>query len=346
VVCLVPATLLGWYYLSLWKSGGLASFGAAPTLKNLAFVLYEFLGFLGLGPTREQLRALAPPPGREASVLIDPRPTSTDLLPVVLGALAWAAVAFLVIRRVRSQHLPPVQRAAGLQRVVLFGLGAMLILMLFFRVKEYRFLARHVGFLFVPVCWPLLTAVVNVTSNGRRNWLPVAAVLGLQLWSSGNLLFAAPYGRDDLRGGFAVARAKLESKQASAIFFFGGWQPALFYGRANPIGQIDGDVVTAGIRTGTGRHQFLPVSGVQELYGRGVTVWCLGEQGAGPEKELLHLYAGQTVVVVTVRGTEGDNRGLIRRLMQTSALRPQSLGRFPFVEAFLVSIAPGTDPQP
>ena len=87
------------------------------------------------------------------------------------------------------------------------------------------------------------------------------------------------------------------------------------------------------------------MSDVQELYRRGVSMWCLGGRGLGPQKELLNLYAGQTVAVVTLRGTEGDDTGLIRQLMNGSTPKPASLGRFPFLEVFLVTIPPRNEGQ-
>ena len=115
--CVVPATVAGWHYVLLLQSGGMTSYGAAPTFNNLAFVFYEFLGLLGIGPTREALRTLAPPPGREATVLIDLRPTSADWLQASTGALIWAIVLMFAARELWKTRGLSDNRASSLWRV-------------------------------------------------------------------------------------------------------------------------------------------------------------------------------------------------------------------------------------
>jgi hypothetical protein len=336
LVCAAPAALVGWYYVQVWKRGGMASFGAPPTIKNLLFVFYEFLGLLGIGPTREGLRALAPPPGRDPSILVDLRPSNVDWIEAGAGVLLLM-IAFLIIIQ-ETRRASHSSRFSSLQRVALFGFGGIVVLALFFRLKEHRYLARHLSFLFAPVCWPLLTLLVNATARHIRNWFGVAGVLALQLWSSANLLFNPAYGRDDFRGGFAAAREKLVAKEASAIFFIGGFEAPLLYGGQKEVGFVKKDQLVATTRIGTGRHSLTDAKTVRELYDRGISLWCLGDQTADQQKDILELYAGRTVVIVASRGTEGDNRGLIWQLVKGSPSPPRGLGRFPFVEAILVSI--------
>lgn len=109
---------------------------------------------------------------------------------------------------------------------------------------------------------------------------------------------------------------------------------------------MDEDIVEAAVTKGTGRHEFRKVRGVKELHDRGVAFWILGNQAPGPQRELLDLYAGKSVVVVAVRGTEADFRGLIAQLIRDSTVKPVSLGRFPFVEAIVVTLPSRDGQQP
>ena len=338
LVCAVPAAVVGWYYLQIWKTGGMASFGAPPTLKNLLFVCYEFLGFLGIGPTREGLRALAPPPGRESSILVDLRPTNVDWIWAAAGALIWMIALLIILREAWTARHDSSTRFSNLRRVLLFGIWGMIVMALFFRLKEHRYLARHLSFLFAPMCWPLFTLLVSAAARQGQNYFGVAAVLALHIWSSASLLFTPAYGRDDFRGGFSAARARLASKEASAVIFFGGFEAPLLYGGAKEVGFVRRDRLVAVTRTGAGRHSLYYAKTVRELYDRGISLWCLGDQAPDQQKDILALYAGQTVVVIASRGTEGDNTGLLQHLVKASSSRPVSLGRFPFVEAILVSI--------
>ena len=340
LACATTTVPVGWYYLQVWKGGGMASFGAAPSVKNLMFVFYEFLGLLGVGPTREGLRALAPPPGRLANILVDLRPSQVDWIEAGIGVLLLGIAFLIVIQETRKASRDSPSQFSSVRRVLLFGLGGMAALALFFRLKEYRYLARHVSFLYAPLCWPLLTLLVKATARRSQNWIGVAGVLALHLWSSTHLLFTPAYGRDDFRSGFSAARAKLDSNEASAIFFFGGFEVPLLYGGEKEVGFVNQDRLAAATRKGTGRHSLADAKTVGELYDRGISLWCLGSHDADQQKNLLDLYSGRRVVVIASRGTEGDNTGLILRLVNASPSPPTSLGRFPFVEAILVTIPP------
>lgn len=346
VVCCLPAAVAGVYYLVVARSGGMVTYGAPPSWGNFAFVFYEFIGFLGVGPTREQLRAMAPPPGKQATLLADVRPAFADFVPMIIGAALLLVVAVLVWRELRVRRAVAVDRWPGVRLALLFGAGGAIILMFFFRLKGYRFLPRHVSFLFAPVCWPLLSLVVRSAAGRTRNWLLFAAVLAFNAYSSANLLFAPSYSRDALRGAVAAAGAEIKAGRASAIFWYGGWQAGLHYGRGQEMARMDEDIVEAAVTKGTGRHEFRKVRGVKELHDRGVAFWILGNQAPGPQRELLDLYAGKSVVVVAVRGTEADFRGLIAQLIRDSTVKPVSLGRFPFVEAIVVTLPSRDGQQP
>lgn len=182
------------YYLGSTGSG--ASGMRAPlSLKNPAFIYYEFIGFLGLGPTRDALHVDSGP-----AIFMAALPTLALLL-IPLAILA----AMVLLAPPAVDRRPPAPEVREILRAgLVFGVGGVLLLCVAAYLVNFKILGRHVAF-FQP---PLLAAgaILILDRSLARVGLPWAALLVALGISSGRLFLDPVYERDDYRGAVELTR--------------------------------------------------------------------------------------------------------------------------------------------
>lgn len=184
---------VGLFYLWTFSIGARNAMLGAADLRNVLFIAFELLGFSGLGPGRNDIRA-----GQWA---------------VFLPWLPWLAIYGGVVLVVLAAGSRSIAASASRRTRLCWALAFAVVLGFILAVAvvvRWRVLGRH--------CTPLLPLVLFVLGSGiaallkRRDWvgrLTVAAFLGLSLVSCLSLRFCERHAKDDYRGAAAMARAAL-----------------------------------------------------------------------------------------------------------------------------------------
>ncbi|HSQ75691.1 MAG TPA: hypothetical protein VLT13_09060 [Bacteroidota bacterium] len=172
--------------------------------KTSLFAVYELLGFMGFGPGRFKLRALALEGGMGALGGGYLRPTAVGAM---LLTVLYFAIAFRLMRRARLHGQRDVRFAALAATVVVISGVLSYLLSL---VVGYPFWGRHLaGFL------PFVVAVIAIGAEApppMKTTTPRAVGLllcGTLLASSLLVRFHPEHSRDDYRGAARIARETL-----------------------------------------------------------------------------------------------------------------------------------------
>jgi hypothetical protein len=189
--------LLGLYFLSTLLRGAGGSRGH-PGPGNIAFAAYEFLGFSGLGPPRNDLRA---------------QPHLTTLLPywpwLCLGGLACLGLIFTASETLRFRERR--SELLGLLASLAVG-GALMVLVA--SVAKFQFWGRHLA-PFFPLFVLTVTLVFSVRPPGRRSRVVqlTAFVLLILAWTVSDLRlrFMPKYYKDDYRLATEIALSEYRS---------------------------------------------------------------------------------------------------------------------------------------
>lgn len=319
----------GWYYHIVRSGGGMPSWGGGGFVKNLAFILYEFAGLSGLGPTRSQLRALAPPSGFVST--IEPvHLTWLDWLPVGVVAVIWLLASCLAVgaaMKARPFRAPTLRWSA-----LLFACG-MLVLSAFFFHINYRFLSRHVSFLYLPFVFMLIALAA------QTEWrLPVRVIYGLLfaglVTSSAQLLFNPAQLRDDPRSVVHTWRAAQAADPAVRLWAFYPIHSVLYYMESRDVLWIGGESVALSSRIGPASYEQKIFADQSAADFSHAPVVCLVVPSRAMWEKLLAGSRGQRVILAINRGTEFDVEGLAQELIANPAARAKRLGVWPFVECY------------
>jgi hypothetical protein len=192
--------------------------------KNIVFVLYEFCGFSGLGPPRNELRAS----------------TGGGLFAywpwLALGSLPIILILFVALYSKRHRLAPAYLLASGLS----FVLAAIAC-----EVAHFRFVGRHFA-----MYYPLLFVVALMTTRPRQGkpstTLAIFAFLAQTLaWtvSDARMIGIPQYGKDDYRGAVSTAITQARLKQAQILWAADG-RAAYFYGLKGVELERDGPLTT------------------------------------------------------------------------------------------------------
>jgi hypothetical protein len=207
--------LLGLYYLfTLLRGSGGARGISGPG--NIAFALYEFLGFSGLGPPRNELRA---------------HPHLTTLLPywpwLCIGILAGLGLIFIAPQ---ALHLRK-QRSELVSLVAALGVGGTLMVVASI-LARFQFWGRHCAPLF-PLFILSVALLLSAKLPGRHSRLVQLAsfVMLLTAWtvSDVRLRLMPRYQKDDYRVAAEIALADRRSLGAT-IAWVADSATAQYYG--------------------------------------------------------------------------------------------------------------------
>jgi len=210
LLCLPAFLALGAFYI--WVSAfGVNKTEGKPGLANLAYALYEFTGFAGLGPPRNEIRQ-----SRDLAVFA---PYWPWLLP---GAIVLSCVVFTFLRA----KTPKLVRNLFLS--LLLGLATALAISVF---EQFQVLGRHLA-----VFFPLLLMLVMLYPEGSfspktlRGASVTLSALGL-LWvvSDLRLVFLGKYGKDAYREACSSASARA-LRDGAAIVWAADPYTARYYG--------------------------------------------------------------------------------------------------------------------
>jgi len=179
----------------------------ASTWKNVAFFLYEALGFSGLGPPRNTLRLHAGADSFHGYFWI-----------MLLGAAATIAMCVCFAKAGRSVGSAP----ESTRLLACCGTG-LIALFLVSQKLHFGFFGRHGMALVGLLCCALVLAMRDVGAPLRYT---VVALL-MVVWgiSSARLLFLYPYTKDDARSALQAARL-----QGLPILWNAGDRDVAYYG--------------------------------------------------------------------------------------------------------------------
>ncbi len=200
---------LGLYYLRTLLRGAGGAIIWDVGLQNVAFAAYEFLGFTGLGPPRQDLREM----GRSGlGALI------RSLIPNIpfFLALVVAAIGTFVVSLPRLRETA--RRVSGLQAVFCICVTT-LALFAAALVVGFPFWGRHLAPVF-PV-FVILEALVIAAALRARLALALFSIgvgCTLLIVSSLTVRYSAIHKKDDYRSAAEAARAELDAGRSVAWF--------------------------------------------------------------------------------------------------------------------------------
>ena len=206
----ILTVLIGFYYLNTLQHGA-GGAKESPGVQNVAFVFYEFLGFSGLGPSRNALRATG-----LGSL-------SEFILPILALSVVWLLLFFLIWSAQQRALFRNFYLSSLLLGLGLFGIGAFL--------AEFRFWGRHVAFLFPLVPLFLSKLAYNDASHTwvKKSVIPAyCALIVLWCFSAFHIRFDDYYQKEDYRG---VISESMELTNADdAILWAADANTAQYYG--------------------------------------------------------------------------------------------------------------------
>ena len=322
----------GIFYYLVRHGSGAQSFGGRPDLKNVIFVLFEFAGFSGLGPTREQLRTLAPPEGAE-SMLSGVTLTWLDWWPVALAAGLWIVGLATLFWLARPRRDTASTSTSAFLLNAAFFVGGLLSVAIFFYFFRYRFLPRHICFLYLPFMFALLALAASARLRGSVRVFAPLAVLGFAT-SAGQLLLNPRYARDDFRSIFARWQEGRKVDPELRVWAFSYPPSFLYYAGAEKVLYLDEAQAEIWNRIGPASYR-RAILGPAHLVELGAyKVVCVRHPTPEAWAALLAANRGQRLILAVNRGTEFDRHNRARDFVRNPAISAELLPSVPFVESF------------
>jgi hypothetical protein len=203
--------ILGGYYLWTVLRGARATTVGTTDWQTAGFVLYEQLGFTGLGPGRAELREQ----GVRALVAYWPL---LCLYALAVGTVLLAGVKVVWNSPLRRQALWAVV-GVGIPVVFLFTIGVL---------RHFRVLGRHLTPL-MPVWLCLLSlGVVWLWRRGPGGRTVVLLFFGFSLASALEIRWASRHLKDDYRSAVELSRAALNAGRL--VWWNASFEAAGYYG--------------------------------------------------------------------------------------------------------------------
>lgn len=203
--------VLGVYYLWTVMRGARATAVGTTTWQTVIFILYEQLGFMGLGPGRAELREQ----GVRSLVLYWPL---LCLYAAAVGAVLFSGLKSFWKSPIRNQTL---WLATGIALPVLLLLATGVF-------KHFRVLGRHLAPL-MPVWLCLLSiGVTRLWCRRIAGRLVIFLFIGLSLTSAFEIRWTTRHLKDDYRSAAAFGKAALNSGQS--VWWNAAAEGANYYG--------------------------------------------------------------------------------------------------------------------
>lgn len=232
-----------WFvWVTLYK-GAYGGIIETPSFLNSLFGLYEFLGFLGLGPPRNLLRSA---PSLHTFF------QSGYIITFVVGITCWIAVLVGIMVNARKNSLSnriPLMIIMFLVGVIVFHFAAQ-----FF---HFRYWGRHMAQFFPLFILIIIAALSHITYCYQRINLyhfAIWTLAAIWLLSSFRLAFLSDYGKDDYRS--AVSHVTSLVRKGGTILWAGDTIGASYYGLScsnDPLPKIFWPTPFTAIRTKTVR---------------------------------------------------------------------------------------------
>lgn len=208
----LPAFLaLGAFFL--WTSRfGVNMKRADPGIANLAFVFYEFCGFAGLGPPRNELRE-----NPHVYALVSYWPW------LLIGVMAAVTVAYVLLRAT------PDRRSGALAISLLAGLS---IAFMVAKIAHFQLLGRHVAVFFPLVFILLLSWSPSLAPSKTRRYLGALALTALGIaWgiSDLRLVLLPQYQKESYRAASSISLERA-TQDGGKILWAADSHTASYYG--------------------------------------------------------------------------------------------------------------------
>jgi hypothetical protein len=230
----------GWFvWVTLYQGAG-AGIIETPSFLNSLFGLYEFLGFLGLGPPRNLLRS-------EPSLHTFFQ--SGYIVTFITGVTCLIIVSVGIIMNIREKGLS--KRISLLIIMFLVGVLSFHFVAYFF---HFRYWGRHMAQFFPLFILIIIAALSHITYCYRRinlRHFAIWTLAAIWLLSSSRLAFLSDYGKDDYRS--AVSHVTSSVRNGGTILWAGDTIGASYYGLSctnDPLPKVFWPTPFIAIRTG------------------------------------------------------------------------------------------------
>lgn len=195
IISLILMLVMGGYY-TYTILNGMGGTRLDPNFKNIVFVLYEFLGFGGIGPPRNVLR--------ESNTI---EFGSSYFFAVIGFALFYVALLILLLLNYKKSK----------DRLSIFGMLAIsvtFVIFYFFAEKfQFKFLSRHIVFLYTPFLFFTYTLVYNLLLELPKIRLGIIIIYFLGLtYSNYYIRFDPDYKKANIFNAFNIV-----SKEAKGL---------------------------------------------------------------------------------------------------------------------------------
>ena len=196
-----------------------------PGMGNIGYVLYDYMGFSGLGPRKNELRESTD----KVSLLLSYAPYMLPLL------ICYVAIALQALRNIGKEPLIRSFLTAFVGGFIVFVVAALII--------KFRFWSRHLTFL-LPMFFLLISCGVIYFWNIGKTWfksLIIVVFLGSLAFSSYNILFNPYYKKENVRGIVAKCRElrlpeeKIFWQESAANLVYYGLTDSLVYTTAPEV---------------------------------------------------------------------------------------------------------------
>ena len=201
-MCLPLFVTLAAYFLWVFHRGAFGMRGR-PGFGNLAFAMYEFGGFQGLGPPRNVLRT-------EGGTHF------AGYWPLIgIGIVAWLTVSVYLVRlcRDRSRQTKASMLAAFAATMILFFVSAAAV--------NFHFWGRHLAACFPLLVFALLQTVGKRQPPGRgKRMESMAFILLAAAWiiSDFRLVSLPEYAKDDYRAAVNLALDEANRSHGTVVW--------------------------------------------------------------------------------------------------------------------------------
>ena len=194
-------------------------------LQNIGFAIYEFAGFSGLGPGRNELRELAQLGGHSAVL----HGFAHGFIAMAVLAAAYAALlGGVILRGAKMENRPAAMWIAGIFAV---NCATLVLLAL---VAHFPFWGRHLAPAFPFFCALLLLGIRELKFVIRP--VPARAVtvvfFSLLTLSSLGLRFQARHAKDDYRAAASIAKQAMSAGQS--VWWSADPEAARYYRLGSP----------------------------------------------------------------------------------------------------------------